>query len=54
LSKLSDIFTSKGASQINGLIEGLKQTPEGAGLLSLLNNLGGNDKPTVTVDPKKK
>lgn len=36
IGKLSDLFTSKGASQINGLLEGLKQTDEGKHLLSLL------------------
>jgi flotillin len=43
IGKLSDLFTSKGASQINGLLEGLKQTEEGKNLLSMLNGLtGGN------------
>lgn len=36
MSKLSDIFTSKGGSQLNGLIESLKQTEEGKGILTLL------------------
>jgi len=36
IGKLSDLFTSKGASQLNGLIEGLKQTDEGKGILSML------------------
>jgi hypothetical protein len=36
IGKLSDLFTSKGASQMNGMIEGLKQTEEGKGILSLL------------------
>lgn len=36
IGKLSDIFTSKGASQINGLLEGLKQTDEGRALLNLI------------------
>src|ERR1035437_1622327 len=36
IGKFSDLFTSKGGSQINGLIEGLKQTEEGKGILSLL------------------
>lgn len=36
IGKLSDLFTSKGASQLNGLIEGLKQTEEGKAVLSLL------------------
>jgi flotillin len=44
IGKLSDLFTSKGASQINGLLEGLKQTDEGNGLLSMLNSLTGGKK----------
>lgn len=39
LGKFSDIFTSKGASQINGLIEGLKQTEEGRGIVSMLEKV---------------
>jgi flotillin len=40
IGKLSDIFTSKGGSQINGLLEALKQTGEGEDLLTnLLNKL---------------
>jgi len=39
LNKLSDIFTAKGGSQLNGMIEALKQTPEGKNLLSVLNKL---------------
>jgi flotillin len=41
IGKLSDLFTSKGASQLNGLVEGLKQTEEGKGLMSMLNSLTG-------------
>lgn len=41
IGKLSDLFTSKGASQINGLLEGLKQTDEGKNLIGMLNNLTG-------------
>ena len=46
LGKFSDILSSKGASATNGLIEGLKQTAEGAGLLALLDRLTkkGDDK----------
>lgn len=40
LNKFSDILSAKGGSQINGLLESLKQTEEGASLLSLLKNLG--------------
>lgn len=38
IGKLSDIFTSKGGSQLNGLMESLKQTEEGKSILSLLEN----------------
>lgn len=44
IGKLSDLFTSKGASQINGLLEGLKQTDEGNNLLSMINGLTGGKK----------
>jgi flotillin len=36
LGKLTDLFTSKGGSQITGLFEALSQTEEGSKLLSLL------------------
>lgn len=39
IGKLSDIFTAKGGSQINGLLESLKQTEEGKSLLGMLKNL---------------
>jgi len=39
IGKLTDLFTSKGASQLNGLIESLKQTDEGKQILGLLDNL---------------
>jgi len=39
MNKLSDILSTKGGSQINGLIESLKQTDEGAALFGLLKNL---------------
>lgn len=38
IGKLSDLFTSKGGSQLNGMIESLKQTEEGKAILDLLNN----------------
>jgi flotillin len=44
IGKLSDLFTSKGASQINGLLEGLKQTEEGKNILQMLNNITGSSK----------
>nr|QBM02706.1 hypothetical protein [uncultured archaeon] len=37
IGKLSDLFTAKGASQLNGMIEGLKQTDEGKSILSILD-----------------
>jgi len=39
IGKLSDIFTSKGGSQLNGLMESLKQTPEGKNILSLFEKI---------------
>jgi flotillin len=36
MNKITDLFTSKGGSALNGLMEVLKQTPEGRGILSLL------------------
>lgn len=39
LSSFSDILSSKGASAASGLIEGLKQTAEGANVLAALENL---------------
>jgi flotillin len=43
LGKFSDILSSKGASATNGLVEGLKQTPEGAGILALLDRITKNN-----------
>ena len=43
LSKFSDILSSKGAFATSGLIEGLKQTPEGEGILALLEGLVKKD-----------
>ena len=39
LGSLTDLFTAKGASQLNGMVEGLKQTEEGQKLLSVLDKL---------------
>lgn len=39
VNNVLDLFTAKGASSINGLIEGLKQTEAGSGLVSMLENL---------------
>jgi flotillin len=41
IGKLTDLFSAKGASQLNGLVEGLKQTDEGKNLMDLLNSLMG-------------
>lgn len=38
IGKLTDLFSSKGASQLSGLIEGLKQTEEGKALLSAVES----------------
>lgn len=43
LGKFSDILSSKGASSVNGLIEALKQTPQGAKILSLVDNLSSSN-----------
>lgn len=39
INKFSDILTSKGGSNLTGLLEGLKQTPEGLDLVTKLLNL---------------
>jgi flotillin len=39
LNSFTDILSSKGGSQMNGMIEALKQTPEGQGIMKLLSNL---------------
>lgn len=57
LNKLTDILSSKGGSQINGLLESLKQTPEGKSIMNLLSSFGGNDEPsnpTPAPTPKAK
>jgi len=55
ISGFSDLLSSKGGSQVNGLVEALKQTPEGQKVLGLLNNLpsvvpAAEDKPTLLKD----
>jgi flotillin len=42
LNKFSDLLGPKGGSAVNGLMETLKQTPEGAGIASLLSKLNPN------------
>jgi hypothetical protein len=39
MNMFSDILSAKGGSQINGLLESLKQTEEGKALLGMLKNL---------------
>lgn len=53
MSKLTDILSSKGGAQINGLMESLKQTPEGKAIMGLLSNLNPNlgSGSDTTVDP---
>jgi len=48
MNKFTDILSSKGGSQINGLIESFKQTEEGKALLGLLTNLN----PSANSDKK--
>jgi flotillin len=43
LGKFSDILSSKGGSATTGLFESLKQTAEGAGLVSLLEKFTNKD-----------
>lgn len=50
MSRLTDILSSKGGSQFNGLFESLKQSEEGKALMNLLNgfgNKGSNDSPKI-------
>lgn len=51
IGKLSDLFTAKGGSQLNGMFEALKQTEEGKALLDLLDNF---KKSTGTEGASKK
>jgi flotillin len=44
INNLTDLFSAKGASQLNGLLEGLKQTDEGKSLLGLVDKLKGDNK----------
>lgn len=46
VNNILDLFTAKGASSINGLIEGLKQTEAGNGIVSMLENLNKDTKET--------
>lgn len=43
LNRFSDLLSSKGGAATNGLIESLKQTPAGAGLVHLLEKLNKNE-----------
>ena len=51
LNKFTDILSSKGGSQLNGLMESLKQTPEGKAIMGLLSNLNPNLGSDTTTDP---
>jgi len=42
LNKFTDILSSKGGSQITGLVEALKQTTEGQSIMNLLSSFGSN------------
>jgi flotillin len=44
IGSLTDLFTAKGASQLNGMVEGLKQTEEGKQLLSVLDKIAPKTK----------
>ena len=40
MSNLTDVFTSKGGSQLNGLVESLKQTSEGQKIMDMIGGAG--------------
>ena len=40
IGKLSDLFTSKGGSQLNGLMEALAQSDNGVAIIDFISNLG--------------
>ena len=47
MNSFTDILSSKGGSQINGLLESLKQSEEGKGLLDMLNKFTGGNTPST-------
>lgn len=51
LNKFTDILSSKGGSQLNGLMESLKQTTEGKAIMGLLAGLNPNLNNDTPVDP---
>lgn len=51
LNKFTDILSSKGGSQLNGLMESLKQTNEGKAIMGLLASLNPNSNNDTPVDP---
>jgi flotillin len=54
LNSFSDLLSSKGGSAANGLLTTLKDTAAGAGIVSLLENLGKKDsKPEVIEKPSE-
>lgn len=53
LNSFSDLLSSKGGSAANGLLEGLKNTAAGAGIVSLLEGLGKKDKDSKPEAPAK-
>jgi flotillin len=54
MNKLTDILSAKGGSQLNGLMEALKQTPEGRGIMSLLSGLAPKDLDDPTLPTPEK
>lgn len=54
LGKFSDILSSKGGTSVNGLIEALKQTPQGSKILSLVDQLAPVAKAVEPVVKKDK
>jgi flotillin len=53
LNSFSDLLSSKGGSAANGLLETLKDTAAGAGIVSLLEGLGKKDKGSKPEAPAK-
>lgn len=53
MNKFTDILSSKGGSQMNGLIESLKQTDEGKAIMSLLSRLNPDAGIDITPNDEK-
>jgi flotillin len=47
VNSVGGLLSSKGGSQVNGLLESLKQSDEGKGLLAMLNRFTGGDTPST-------